>query len=209
MKMKKTFATIASLALFFIAYAQTNQNTNTSVNPAKDWNFGIALWTFHTFSFSQSLDKVDSAGLKYIEPNNFTKTLPELNDSSLMQLSPSGIQKLKSLIEQRGLKCESVYLAGGKTIEDWKKQFEMAKQFGVQFVTAEPPLNMLTSIDSLAGIYGIKVAIHEHWKGMSQYWNPDTTLMALQGHPNFGVCADLGHWPKSGINPLDAVKKLG
>jgi sugar phosphate isomerase/epimerase len=22
------------------------------------------------------------------------------------------------------------------------------------------------------------------------------------------VCADLGHWPKSGIDPLDAVKKL-
>jgi sugar phosphate isomerase/epimerase len=32
--------------------------------------------------------------------------------------------------------------------------------------------------------------------------------MALKGHPNFGVCADLGHWPKSGIVPLDAVKKL-
>src|SRR6201985_726010 len=32
--------------------------------------------------------------------------------------------------------------------------------------------------------------------------------MALKGHPNFGVCADMGHWPKSGIDPLDAVKKL-
>jgi sugar phosphate isomerase/epimerase len=67
---------------------------------------------------------------------------------------------------------------------------------------------MWDSIDSLAGAYGIKVAIHEHWKGFSHYWNPDTTLMALKGHPNFGVCADLGHWPKSGIDPLDAVKKL-
>src|SRR5215212_10108046 len=103
--MKKTFATFASLALFFVASAQSNQNTNSSVDPAKDWQFGIALWTFHTFSFSESLDKVDSAGLKYIEPNNFTKTLPELNDSSLMQLSPSGITRLKSLIEQRGLRC--------------------------------------------------------------------------------------------------------
>ncbi len=54
----------------------------------------------------------------------------------------------------------------------------------------------------------MKVAIHEHWKGVSHYWNPDTTLMAMQGHPNFAVCADLGHWPKSGIKPLDAVKKL-
>lgn len=174
----------------------------------KDWKFGVALWTFHTFSFSQALDKTDSAGLKYIEPNNFTKTLPELKDSSLMQLSPAGIQKLKSLIEQRGLKCRSVYVAGGNDISSWKKQFEIAKQFGVEFITTEPPLNMWDSIDSLAGIYKIKVAIHEHWRGVSHYWNPDTTLMALKGHPNFGVCADLGHWPKSGINPLDAVKKL-
>src|SRR4051812_15751160 len=206
--MKKSLAVLACFALIFAATAQSNQHTNATVNPAKDWKFGIALWTFHTFSFSESLDKVDSAGLKYIEPNNFTKTLPELNDSSLMQLSPSGIQKLKSLIEQRGLKCESVYLAGGKDVNEWKKQFEAAKQLGVQFVTTEPPLDMWDSIDSLAGIYGIKVAIHEHWKGMSHYWNPDTTLLAIKGHPNFGVCADLGHWPKSGINPLDAVKKL-
>ena len=199
--MKNVITSIACIASFLVASAQ-------SVNPAKDWKFGIALWTFHTFSFSQGLDKVDSAGIKYIEPNNFTKTLPELKDSSLMQLSPEGIQKLKSLIEQRGLKAVSVYIGGGKDINSWKKQFEMAKQFGVKFITTEPPLDMWDSIDSLAGLYKIKVAIHEHWQGMSHYWNPDTTLMALKGHPNFGVCADLGHWPKSGINPLDAVKKL-
>ncbi len=206
--MKKTLHLLTCLALFLAASAQSTDSTNTPVDPAKDWRLGIALWTFHTVSFSEALDKVDSAGVKYIEPNNFIKTLPELKDSSLMQLSPAGIRKLKSLIEQRGLKCESVYLAGGSDVNSWKRQFEMAKHLGVEFVTTEPPLDMWDSIDSLAGLYGIKVAIHEHWKGMSHYWDPDTTLMAMKGHPNFGVCADLGHWPKSGINPLDAVKKL-
>jgi len=125
-----------------------------------------------------------------------------------MKLSMTGIDKLKSMVEQKGLKLESIYIVGDSTIASWKKQFDIAKEFGVQFVTTEPPLNMWNSIDSLAGIYGIKVAIHEHWKGMSDYWNSDTTLLALKDHPNFYVCADLGHWPKSGINPLDAVKKL-
>ncbi len=54
----------------------------------------------------------------------------------------------------------------------------------------------------------MKVAIHEHWKGVSRYWHPDSVLAAIKGHANFGACPDLGHWPKSGIDPVEGVKKL-
>jgi len=213
--MKQTICLLCAALL--VAACNNPQTTNdknadstatTNAQPASDWHFGVALWTFHTFDFPQSLDKVDSAGLKYIEPNTFHKAGPELKDSLILQLSDAGIEKLKAMIAQKGLTCESIYIVGDSTIQSWKKQFDIADALGVKFVTTEPPLNMWDSIDSLAGIYGVKVAIHEHWKGVSHYWNPDTVLLALKGHPNFGVCADLGHWPKSGINPLDAVKKL-
>lgn len=207
--------------LFFatIIFAACNSGTPSStttdstaaastVDPSKDWHFGVALWTFHDVDFPQSLDKVDSAGLVYIEPNTFHSAGPGFKDSVVGQLCLASIDKLKSLIAQKGLKIESLYVVGDTTIASWKKQFDIAKEFGVKFVTTEPPLNMWNSIDSLAGAYGIKVAIHDHWKGFSHYWNPDTTLLAMNGHPNFGVCADLGHWPKSGINPVEAVKKL-
>jgi sugar phosphate isomerase/epimerase len=214
--MKITIGLLTCLSLAFTA-CNNNQSapnnqvdsvSTASIDPSKDWKFGVALWTFHTVSFPESFDKVDSAGLKYIEPNTFHKAGSELKDSVISQLSPAGINKLKLLIAQKGLICESLYVVGDSTLKSWIRQFEIAKQFGVKYVTTEPPLNMWNSIDSLAGVYGLKVAIHEHWKGFSHYWNPDTTLMALKGHPNFGVCADLGHWPKSGIDPLDAVKKL-
>ena len=201
------------IACLFIA---CNNNDKSSTGPSiasteditKTWKLGVALWTFHTFDFPQSLAKVDSSGLGYIEPNTFHKAGPELNDSLILQLSPAGIEKLKELITKKGLKAESIYVAGDSTILSWKKQFDIAKQLGVKFVTAEPPITMWDGIDSLAGVYGIKVAIHEHWKGVSQYWNPDTVLMAIKEHPNFGACADLGHWPKSGIDPVEGVKKL-
>src|SRR6187402_189603 len=188
----------------------TNESNTTisTIEPAKDWKFGAALWTFHTMNFPESLDKVDSAGLKYIEPNTFHSAGPELKDSIIMRLSPAGIEKLRSMIAEKGLICESLYIVGDSTINSWKKQFDIAKQLGVEFVTTEPPLKMWDALDSLAGTYGIKIAIHEHWKGTSHYWDTDTTMMAIKGHPNFYVCADLGHWPKSGVNPLDAVKKL-
>jgi len=190
-----------------VSYPKTSDSAS-SIDPAKDWNLGVALWTFHTVNFPQSLDKVDSVDLKFIEPNTFHKTGAAFNDSMILQLSAAGIDRLKSMMTQKGLTCESIYIVGDSTIASWKKQFDIAKEFGVRFVTTEPPLKMWDSIDSLAGAYGMKVAIHEHWKGFSHYWDPDTTLMAIKGHPNFGVCADLGHWPKSGVNPLDAVKKL-
>ncbi len=186
--------------------AGISDTTATTADSA--WPLGVALWTFHTFNFEEALNKVDSAGLQYIEPNTFHKTGPFLNDSMILQLSPAGIEKLKGLVAQKGLIISSIYIVGDSTIPSWKKQFDIAKQLGVRFVTAEPPLNLWDSIDSLAGAYGIKVAIHEHWRGMSHYWNPDTVLLAIKGHPNFGACADLGHWPKSGIDPVEGVKKL-
>ncbi len=214
--MKKTILSSLMLSVLFAACNSGTSTTTTvtttdstaAASPAKDWKFGIALWTFHTVNFPESLDQVDSAGLKYIEPNTFHKAGPELKDTLVGNLSLAGIDKLKALITKKGLIMESIYVNGDSTVASWKKQFDIAKQFGVQFVTTEPPLTMWDSIDSLAGVYGIKVAIHEHWKGVSHYWNPDTVLLAIKNHPNFGACADLGHWPKSGINPLDGIKKL-
>ncbi|MEP6684607.1 MAG: sugar phosphate isomerase/epimerase [Parafilimonas sp.] len=211
---------ITSLLFATLIFAACNNRTKTSSgfdsltrsdvidSTTMGWKFGVALWTFHDVNFPQALDKVDSAGLVYIEPNTFHDAGPEFKDSTIGQLSLASIDKLKKMVADKGLKVETLYIVGDSTIASWKKQFDIAKEFGVKYVTTEPPLNMWNSLDSLAGVYGIKIAIHDHWLGFSHYWNPDTTLMALKGHPNFGVCADLGHWPKSGIKPLEAIRKL-
>jgi sugar phosphate isomerase/epimerase len=172
------------------------------------WKLGVALYTFHSFTFPEAVAKADTAGLKYLEGFAFQKAGAELKDSLIMNLSPDGLEKLYQLTNKAGLKMESIYVLGGKDIASWKKQFDAARQLHVKFVTAEPSLDLLEAVDSLAGVYGIKVAIHNHWKGMSAYWHPDSVLAALKDHPNIGVCADLGHWPKSGIDPVDALKKL-
>ncbi len=190
------------------ATENTTNSTAATGDITKDWKFGVALWTFHTFNFPEALAKVDSAGVPYVEPNTFHKTGPDLKDSLILQLSPAGLTKLRTLLDQKRLSVGSVYIVGDSTVSSWQKQFEIAKQLGATFVTAEPPINMWDSVDSLAGAYNMKVAIHEHWKGVSRYWHPDSVLAAIKDHPNFGACADLGHWPKSGINPLEAVKKL-
>jgi sugar phosphate isomerase/epimerase len=198
----------AAIALSCGTKKDNNNFSSIPTDIAQDWKLGVALWTFHTFNFEEALEKIDSSGLTYIEPNTFQNIGPLFNDSLVHQLSPAGLGKLKKMIDDKGLKAASIYIAGDSTVQSWKEQFDIAKQLGVTFVTCEPPVNLWDEVDSLAGVYGVKVAIHEHWKGVSNYWDPDSVLMAIEGHPNFGACADLGHWPKSGIDPVDAVKKL-
>ena len=176
---------------------------------AKKWKLGIAMWTFHNFTFEEAIAKTDSSGLEYVEIFPFQKSIKELNDTIISKLSPAGIEKLKQFLKDKNIKVGSIYAFGGKTIESWKKEFEMAKQFNLTFITAEPPRELYKSVDSLAGIYGIKVAIHNHWKEMSPAsWHPDTLLVALRRYSNLGACADVGHMPKSGVDPVESIKKL-
>ncbi len=184
------------------------QARKEETNPARDWTLGVALWTFHRVNMHEALEKVDSIGLTYIEPNTFHQLGPAPNDTVLMALSKTGIARVKAMIADKGLRAESIYVVGDSTLASWERQFEVARQLGVRFVTGEPPPALWDSVDSLAGAYGMKVALHNHWRGVSHYWHPDSVLAAIDGHPNFGACADLGHWPKSGIVPRAAVEKL-
>jgi sugar phosphate isomerase/epimerase len=210
--MKQVNSIIITLCFVLLVAGSCNEQdpatATSSTGNSHGWKFGIALWTFHDVDFPASLSLVDSAGLTLIEPNTFHRAGGALADTLVGNLSAPGLAGLKAMIAKRELVCESVYVAGDSTLASWVRQFEVARALGAAFVTTEPPTSMLNSIDSLAGAYGLKVAIHDHWKGVSEYWHPDSTLKALEGRKNFGVCADLGHFPKSGINPVDAVRKF-
>lgn len=203
---------ISTLLIMLVLAACTGSKPNEAVVKESmvtdNWKLGVAFWTFHTFNLPEALAKIDSSGVDYIESVTFFNAGPALGDSLIGDLSPAGLAKVKEMVDSKGLRMESMYVGGDETIESWKKQFDVAKFFGVQYVTGEPPVDMWDDIDSLLGTYNLRMAIHEHWRGVSAYWHPDSVLAAIEGHPNFGACADLGHWPKSGVKPLDGVKRL-
>jgi len=102
----------------------------------------------------------------------------------------------------------SVYAGGGQSEAEWKHNFEFGKAYGVQYLVCEPAVEILPMLDSLASVYGIKVAIHQHAKGSSYFWHPDVFLAATKDYKNIGACADVGHWVRSGVDPVAAIKSL-
>ncbi|CAL1516779.1 sugar phosphate isomerase/epimerase [Chitinophaga sp. MM2321] len=209
MKKNSVYACLIGLATLLFTACNGPENSGSNGEKAgAPLKMGLALYSFNNIPFAAAIEKIDSGKIKYIEGFSFYKLGEGYGDSTMGSLSKEGIRKMKDLMQQRQVKMVSMFVGGGNNLEEWKQTFEMAKEFDLEFVTCEPVITQLDMIDSLAGVYNIKVAIHNHWKGISVYWNPDTLLSIIKTHKNLGACGDLGHWVRSGLDPAKCLEIL-
>ena len=88
-----------------------------------------------------------------------------------------------------------------------RRIFEFAKKLDLYGITTES-LGSLDILEKFAAEFDIKVCFHNHPKPTA-LWNPDTIWNAIEGrHPNIGICADIGHWAASGLDPLEVIKRI-
>lgn len=172
-----------------------------------DWKMGIALYSFNRHPVEKSVEMARACKVKYVEGFSFYQLGPGFNNNTMEHLDAAGISRLKMLMEQQGIIMTSMY-ADGKDEKEWQRMFEIAAALHLKFITCEPRREHWDMLDRLAGRYKIKIAIHEHAKGTSPYWHPDSVLAAIKEHKNFGACADLGHWVRSGLDPAECLNKL-
>lgn len=171
------------------------------------WKYGVALYTFNYHSFATGLDMASRAGLKNIEGFSFQKVGDEFGDKTLQELNVKEVDRIKRLLKERKISMSSLYVSDAKGVEDWERYFKLAKKLEVKYLVSEPKQEDLDVIDSLAEKYKIKLAIHQHAKP-GPYWHPDSVLNAVKGRKNIGACADIGHWLRSGVNPMRGIEKL-
>ncbi len=182
-------------------------NTIAASGSTAGFKLGVQMWTFKEFSFADALDKVDSAGIKNIEAFMGQKLGGGMEGKYGFEMSKETRDKLKNLLQKKGIQIVAMGVIVPKNREEWIKTFELAKGLGLSYITSEPIKSQWDMVDSLAGAYGIPVAIHDHPKP-NMYWSPDSVLAAIQGHSHLGACADVGHWSRNGLNPVDCLKKL-
>lgn len=174
---------------------------------SEDWKIGVQMWTFNHFTFLQALDKADSAGVKHIEAYWGQPLGGDMKDSFGINMSDQSKAKIKDLLAKKGLNIVAMGVVSSGKKEDWLKAFGLAKEFNLSYITAEIKQDLWPMVDSLCGAYNIKIAMHDHPRP-SHFWHPDSVLAATNTYPNLGACADLGHWARSGLDPVDCLKKL-
>ncbi len=174
------------------------------------WQLAIHSYTFQKFSIFDAIDKSAALGVKYMSISGGLM-LDGSNRMTTVDLSDAERADIDKKLRADGfgnfVNIGVVQLPADEAKS--RKVFEFAKKWGINVLVAEPELNALDTVEKLCKEYNIKVAIHDHPKGHSIYWNPDAVLSAIKGRtPLMGACADVGHWMRSGLDPLECIKKL-
>jgi sugar phosphate isomerase/epimerase len=90
-----------------------------------------------------------------------------------------------------------------------RRVFECAKALGIRTISADPTPQSFDNLETLVEEFKINIAIHNHGPG-ARYDKLQQVVDAVKGrHKRIGSCADLGHFLRSGENPVKVIETLG
>jgi len=172
------------------------------------WKLGAQAYTFNHFTFFEAVDKTKESGMSYIEAFPGQTIGGGIDDKMDFHMSAEKRELILIKLKEKGVKLAAFGVVGANSKEEWKELFEFAKAMKLESITSDPNPEDLKFISGLCDEYGINLAIHNHPEP-SRYWDPEIVLNAIKGlSSRVGACADVGHWVRSGLDPIESLKKL-
>ena len=177
---------------------------------------GCQAYTFRLFDVMTALDKIAAAGGKTVEffPGQILDKSADPavkfdHNTTVEQRAP-----VKAKLKALGLTPAGYGVVRLKNDEaETRKIFEFAKDMNIGVVVSEPAEDSFDVIEKIVKEFDINMAIHNHPKKpldrSYRYWDPEYVLSLVKDRdPRLGSCADIGHWVRSGVKPVDAIRLL-
>jgi L-ribulose-5-phosphate 3-epimerase len=174
------------------------------------WQVSIQLFTFRRYSLFEAIDQIAALGIRHIEPRSTLKLDPKRPDQKINEDLPASVRReLRARLADRGMALSSFFADITTDPDQPKRVFEFLKEMGTGTLVSEPPLETFDLLEKLCGEYKINLAIHNHQKGKSQYWQPEQVLaVCRQRSKRIGGCCDMGQWVRSGLDPIACLRQM-
>ena len=174
---------------------------------------GVQAWTFNKFSVMEAIEKAAAAGSKNIElfPGQAVgKDFPGVGVGP--DMGPAATEALQNQLRKFGVNVVAYGVTGiDKDEAGARKLFAWAKSLGIGILNTES-VDAIDTMDKMVKEFDIKVGFHDHPKTNNpnyRMWDPNYIYDLVKNHDKrIGSCADTGHWVRSGIKPVDALRAL-
>ena len=162
---------------------------------------GIQSYSLRAFGIDGALEKIEELELHFVEL--FRMHYPPIPDPLKIAEMNAKLRKHDLSISAHGVQSFT------KDHQKNKAFFEFAKKAGIRNISANPEKDSFESLNRLVAEYDIRIAIHNHGPG-ALYDAPLDALKAVAGYDKrIGFCADLGHYIRSGVDPVEVIYQLG
>ena len=170
--------------------------------PDDGLKIGMASYTYRNFTLDQAIEMTKDAGLKYINLKEVHLPLKSTKEEC---------QAARAKIEAAGLK-----LMGGGVIymkndeDEIGRIFDYAVNAGMPVIVCSPVPEALDIVEKMAKQTGLMIAIHNHGPTDETYPSPmDVYKMVKDRDPLMGICMDVGHTARIGVDPVKCIKRCG
>jgi sugar phosphate isomerase/epimerase len=177
-------------------------------------NVGAQSYSFRNFELERALKQYQTLGLRYAE--FYSKHIP-LNSTA------AELGAAKKLCQEYGVRPVAYGVQSFKKGSDEnRKNFELAKQLGLKYLSADPAPDSFDDLDKLCEEYKIAIGIHPHGPSgsgrnmkMHRWYSAEVILPAVKDHhPLIGTCIDTGHILRcvlmdKKVDPAEQIRIMG
>ena len=163
---------------------------------------GIASYTFRTFDQQRLIQALKDLKVTHLNVKDFHLPMTPVDQ----------IKARADVFRQAG-----IILTAAGTInfpkdedDDVRAKFEYCKAAGIPMMVASPTHKTITRVEKFAKEYDIRVAIHNHGPEDKEWPSPlDVLAVVRTMDARMGSCVDVGHCTRAGVDPVDAIRKVG
>ena len=160
---------------------------------------GIAGFTFRKFDVDSTLKMYKIADVKYMSVKDFHLPLNSTKEQ---------METFKQKCAAQGVIPYALGPIYMKTKEEVDKAFDYAVRFGGNLIIGVPDYELLPYVEQKVKETGIRLAIHTHGPDMGIYPDAKDVYDRIKNmDPRMGICIDLGHTVRSGINSAEDLVK--
>jgi sugar phosphate isomerase/epimerase len=165
------------------------------------FELGLASYTFREFGLDTTLAMAGRLGLTRIAVKSVH--LP-------LESSESEVRAAADRIRAAGIDpygCGVVYMTSEAEVD---QAFVYARAGGMKLIVGVPQHDLLGRAEKRVRETGIQLALHNHGPGDLLYPTPQSILDKVgKSDPRVGVCLDIGHCQRSGLDPSEAAAACG
>jgi inosose dehydratase len=169
-------------------------------DPWRGLKVGVASYTLRKQSLEDCIKGIQRVGLKYVSIKDVHLSLKSTaaeRKAVAQKFKDAGITPLS---------CGNISMENNEA--SVRAAFEYARDAGIPTIVCAPEPDSMAILDKMVKEFDIKLAIHNHGPEDKRFPSPYDVFKAVEKlDRRVGLCIDVGHTARAGVNPAEAILK--